>query len=840
MADPTLFDYPVAPLPHVEIAREPDWAPPRRKRKPHRRLPDEPQDRAQHAQAIANEADVGREQASKSRESFGIEPNRLLVLEFQSLDWDLLDELEDVFGALVVDERKGKDGDHEAYTYLVQFVSEAEYAAFKAELDRYREGNPERGLLTAKQRAHFFDALQTIRLPSREDRMGPRLRTEGVPASGPFFLDVDLWHPGTRPAARARVEDVKALCRQLGGSVPEDLSTNSMLLLKVLANSDIADALLTLDFVASVDRPPRLQAAYSGLFANSQPPPYIEPPDGDAPVACVIDSGVVSQHPLLAGWVGTEKEFIPLDAEGVADVDGHGTAVAGLVVYGDVAGCIESGRWLPRVMVHSAKILYHDDNLGAVFPESVRVESATENAIRYFASEFGCRVFNLSVGDELQVYAGGRQFVWAEKLDELARELDVVIVVSAGNFTPPLPPSPRTAKEFRLAVKEQMLSDDQRICSPATASIPLAVGALARGDATGPAFGERGVTLKDAFACSPARGLAPFSRTGPGYQVEKGRAAVKPELVHMGGNYGVRSWDGENPEWVTDHVNLGEPTIRPVMDGRYLTAKAGTSFAAPHVTHAAAVAERELEQAMGHPASANLVRAVLGAAAMLEGCHEDCLGDEAERLRLVGYGLCDAERSAHSTQSRVTLVSEGYIGEDSLHVFRLPLPAEFVAGTGSRGLCVSLAFDPPVRASRKEYLSRTMWFEVCKGVAVLDIQRYRAKVEAGAKEREPLPNKHHVNLRPSRRALQWSTLQVASIAWTRAPRIPILEDESVPVLHVLVGCQKRFDVAAPPAQKYGVAVALWREGEGIDLYEAVRARIRARAIETRVRIDDAR
>ena len=840
MADPTLFNYPVAPLPHVEIAREPDWSPSRRTRKRYRRLPDQPGNRADHAKSLADEAKVELERAGKAREACGIDPSRLLVLEFQSLDWDLLDELQDVFGATVVDERKGKDGDHETYTYLVQFESEVEFSEFEAELARYRRDESARGLLTAKQRTHFFDALQAVRLPRPEDRMGPRLRTEGMPAQGAFYLDVDLWHPGSRSEAQARVADIRTLCKNLGGQVTEDLSTNSMLLVKVLANPEIADALLTLDFVATVDRPPRLQAAYSGLFADSGPPPEIEPPGEDVPVACVIDSGVLSEHPLLAGWVGIEQAFIPLPQEGVSDRDGHGTSVAGLVVYGDVAECIETGRWSPRVRVHSAKILYHDGILGgAVFPESLRVESAIEKVIRQFASQHSCRVFNLSVGDEYQVYAGGRQFAWAEKLDELARELDVVIVVSAGNCTPTIPKGARTRAEFWEAVSGEMLNDGQRVCSPATASIAVAVGALARGDALGPEYGLAGVELKDAFACSPAGAPAPFSRTGPGYQVEQGRAAVKPELVHMGGNFGVRSRDGESPEWITNHVNLGEPTIRPVENGRYLTAKSGTSFSTPHVTHAAAVAERELELAMGRPASANLIRAVLGASAGLEECQGAFLDEEQERLRLVGYGFCDANRSAYSTQSRVTLVSEGFIGEDSLHVFALPLPPEFTDGSGKRGLRVSLAFDPPVRASRKEYLARTMWFEACRGLTVDDIEHYRAKVEAGA-TRESLPGKHHVDLKPSRRSLQWSTLQVASKEWVRGPRIPILEGESTPVFHILVGCQKRFESADPAPQRYGLAVTLWRQNEGVELYQAVRARIRARAIETRVRIDEAR
>ena len=839
MTDPTLFDYPVAILPHVEIAPEPNWSPARRKRKPHRRLPDEPSSREKHAEALAGEVDAGQRQAAESRTAHGVDPSRLFLLEFQSLDWDLLAQLEDAFGMLVVDERKGKAGDHETYTYLVQFDSSAEQEAFAGELERYRAGDSSRGLLTAKQRSHFFDGLQTVRLPSPEDRTGPRLRVEGMPARGQFYLDVDLWHPGSRLEAQARIDEVKTMCQRLGGAVSEDLATKSMLLLKVLANPKLADALLSLDFVASVDRPPRLQAAYSDMFTDAGPPPRIDPPGPDVPVACVIDSGVTSQHPLLTGWTGAEREFIPLQIEGLADIDGHGTAVAGLVVYGDVAECIESGRWIPRVFVHSAKILYHDDVNGrTAFPESQRVESATERAIRYFVTQHGCRIFNLSVGDEWQVYAGGRQFVWAEKLDELARELDIVIVVSAGNHPPGLPQSARTREEFWQGVRDEMFNENHRICSPATASLVVSVGALARSDAIGPEHGEPGVPLRDAFACAPARAVAPFSRSGPGYEIEAGRASVKPELVHMGGNLGVRSRNRESPEWTFGHINLGEPTIRPVRDGRYLTAIAGTSFAAPHITHAAAIAERELERATGHPPSANLIRAVLGVAARLDECHDDCVSNEAERLRLVGYGVCDAERSAHSSQSRVTLVSEESIDDDSLHAYRFPVPVEFISGIGVRGLSVSLAFDPPVRASRKEYLARTMWFEVCKGVTTADIQRYRAAVAAGAKERLPLPSKHHLGLRPPPRALQWSTLQVASKIWTRAPRIPIPTDEAAPVLYVLVGSQKRFDWPESSSQHYGIAVTLWREGTAVNLYEAVRARIRARAVETRIRLDD--
>ena len=55
-------------------------------------------------------------------------------------------------------------------------------------------------------------------------------------------------------------------------------------------------------------------------------------------------------------------------------------------------------------------------------------------AIQYFREKYDCRVFNISLGDNRQPYLGGKVSPWASILDTLARELDVVIVVSAGNY----------------------------------------------------------------------------------------------------------------------------------------------------------------------------------------------------------------------------------------------------------------------------------------------------------------------------------------------------------------------------------------------------------------------
>ena len=55
-----------------------------------------------------------------------------------------------------------------------------------------------------------------------------------------------------------------------------------------------------------------------------------------------------------------------------------------------------------------------------------------ENSIRKLHNEFGCRVINISLGD-VKRPVGAKPSPWASTLDTLARELDILIVVSAGN-----------------------------------------------------------------------------------------------------------------------------------------------------------------------------------------------------------------------------------------------------------------------------------------------------------------------------------------------------------------------------------------------------------------------
>jgi hypothetical protein len=204
------------------------------------------------------------------------------------------------------------------------------------------------------------------------------------------------------------------------------------------------------------------------------------------------------------------------------------------------------------------------DDGGTRFPDGHRPEKLVEAAIRHLHQHQQCRVFNLSAGDSAQVYSGGRQFAWAEVLDQLARELDIVIVVSAGNVeVPPLPDGSASGRDaLQASVRDARLRESTtRICSPGTAGIAITVGALARSDAP---------HTSGTLAAAPVGAPAPFSRVGPGYEAKESQRSVKPDVVAYGGNFGLRTFAGGSLSWVPDltaNRRAGRPTSWRADDG---------------------------------------------------------------------------------------------------------------------------------------------------------------------------------------------------------------------------------------------------------------------------------
>jgi len=225
----------------------------------------------------------------------------------------------------------------------------------------------------------------------------------------------------------------------------------------------------------------------------------------------------------------------------------------------------------------------HNDALGnPVFPADKRPEQIVKEAIEFFHNHYHCRVFNLSLGDSDYVYGGGRQMTWAGMIDQLARDLDVVIIVSTGNNYPALPDF-TDRDDLCQKVRNQLLNPDNRLIDPATSALAITVGSIAR---SATPFQATGIT---ALAVGDSGMMSAFMRTGKGVN-----GAVKPEFVDYGGNFSVSQSLRGQSAWREKDRELMEPTLSHTNE-KVFRGFSGTSFAAPHVTHYAARVERSLE-----------------------------------------------------------------------------------------------------------------------------------------------------------------------------------------------------------------------------------------------------
>ena len=684
----------IEPLPHIAIQREP----PQESIRPRHPGPSRIQprsDRREHAERMKDQTTASAAELARLRASFGVAPDRLLVLRLDVLDSDQHEALKR-FNVTVVEEVSEGRGATAVNRLLVQFPDSESLTKFTTECDLYADETSESAVLPYAMRRNLFDALKSVSTIIAEERTGRRLQREGAPTQEPFYLDVDLWNPGTDNGQRELSNFFRTFVQSRGGRVVRDpLITPSLFLVKVEANQGLLDELLQLDVISLVDLPPIPPPEDSfDLFSPVQPPDPLPPVPLNGPAACVVDSGVTAGHPLLRGVVVAEEDFDSGEATPV-DLNGHGTQVGGLVVYGEIARRMQGNEWLPQVSLYSAKVLRNDPNSrdpaspDAAFPAEERVEEQLKRAIEYFHQEYGCRVFNLSIGHADRLYLGGRQLPWAELLDDLAKTLDIVIVVSAGNVPDPDIPAAIHSAQFRQQLAGSLKQPQHRLIDPATSALSLTVGAVARREDPSILSLAPGTQLGASAVGCPS----PFTRCGPGVA-----GAVKPEVVAPGGNYGLDSTAGRL-HWRRNDPNLGEPTLSREFASRMLRAVCGTSFAAAQVTHIAARIEAALRHEFQTVPSQNLVRALLVSSARPNENVNSYL-DKSDLLNAVGYGEPNVEY-CWSTANRVSLVAEDIVKYRTFHVYSLVVPEVFLQEAGRRSISVALAYDPPTRLSRR-------------------------------------------------------------------------------------------------------------------------------------------
>ena len=830
----------MAVLNHIEIMRE-DTV--RQYRFPS--FPNAPRptnrDRATHGKKLGEELSQTTEFIESKRVHLGIDSENLLVLEVISdaMSREILENMLVKFNLFLVEETDIIDPANPNKSKLViQFEDKAALNLFNQERELWQNDDPNDAILTYAQRRDLFNCIENIRSVSREDRIGSRLKKyfddPSLFPEGFFVVNIDVWYNGDRSKIIETERIIKKALGTQGSTLLGDLfEIPSLLLGRAQVNEFTLNALLDLDVISLVDLPLGTVTAEQYELYSLDFDPIIHDNLGEnAPLAAVLDSGVFSANPLLSNVIVGEEEFDNTENT-TSDLHGHGTGVAGIVVYGDFNKCIESKVFTPLVRICNGKIM-HNENGDTCFPADKRPEQIVKEAVEYFYKEYNCRIFNLSVGDMDHLYNGGRQFAWAEMLDQLSRNLDIVIIVSAGNVPNPAINDFDSRDALMENCRNQLFQPEHRLIDPATSALSVTVGSITR-------FDEPEVTQNRGVRLSVGKKNYPsvFTRIGRG--VNK---AIKPELVDYGGNYAVHQISRGDTRWCKNDRNLLEPTLHNGND-RIFKGYCGTSFSAPHVTHIAARIERALEEQIGERPSANLIRALLVNSAkytpeMVEWTEKsiDALYNgkvnqkQERRLRLIGFGKAD-DSILYSHEKQVTLFAEDEINLRLFHLYKIPVPKEFLSVRAEKRIAISLAYNPITRLSRKDYLACNLWFEVFRKIDEETLLQYRAKKESGEDtedDLETLPDENKAAFYPGYKEISKSTLQQR--IWTKSATggRDLLWNENEPYVYILVTGKERFKYAEQELpQPYALAITFSYSGqEDIKLYEKLQSNVRIR------------
>jgi subtilisin family serine protease len=656
--------------------------------------------KANFAQQSIEKADGIKNSFSSLKTKFSgkINPNLIFEIKInQSVSPDGLESELDRMGIRVLSVAENKKG------YWVVFADDTELRNFKNKLDTY--GKP-RGA-----GYDFFNAIESFQDIPTDKKIGNALKDNPLTETAEF-VDIELWKMTDPQKNEQFITELKLAytdCSQF--NITDTLITKTFVLLRIKLTKCIFDEIIEFKEIARADRPAITQFNPFEYYSPDVDDIEINFPDENAVGILIIDSGIISNHPMLEKCVGGEENF-QTGENATHDTVGHGTAVAGCTAYGDIESCLKNKEFIPSNWVFSAKVMYAEKNdfngvVSAVYDPEKLIEHQFKDAVESFLSnpEYHIRVVNISLGNLNEVWHKhySRQLPLAALIDELAFDYpNVVFIVSTGNQ------HPLAIFETIADIKDNYpayLTEnaDFKIINPATAALALTIGSIA-GEVRieQERYGAEQIKTPIAEENQPS----PFTRTGNGIN-----GMIKPELVEYGGNlilyenYGRILEDRGGKIALLDNKTIGD-----IIKFDY-----GTSFSAPKVAYLAGKIANQFPQRSGLFIKNMLL---MGASYPFVPNKDfystkDKKEAETKHLSTCGFGLSDFDRAVNSYNNRAVLWDENKISLNQIKVYSLQLPDIFFTEKGKKRIIVTLTFNPETRLSRGDsYLGNRMEFHL--------------------------------------------------------------------------------------------------------------------------------
>ncbi|TXS34054.1 peptidase S8 [Streptomyces sp. ms191] len=136
----------------------------------------------------------------------------------------------------------------------------------------------------------------------------------------------------------------------------------------------------------------------------------------------VLDTGIDANHPDFAGLIDGTASFVP--GEGITDVNGHGTHVAGTIVGSGAASGGDNKGVAPGADLYVGKVLGGAEGYG---------QDSWVMAGMQWAAESGADVVNMSLGDS---YPTDGSDPMSQTVDALSAQYGTLFVIAAGNAGP--------------------------------------------------------------------------------------------------------------------------------------------------------------------------------------------------------------------------------------------------------------------------------------------------------------------------------------------------------------------------------------------------------------------
>ncbi|GJM03904.1 MAG: hypothetical protein DHS20C08_24050 [Rhodomicrobium sp.] len=682
---------------------------------------------------------------------------------------------------------------------IVLFSSDEQLIEFRERLEAY-DGPIPAGQI-GRRFESFINRIADVGTLEPRDRLGVRMKEAGFSEiedllDGEIYtVDIELWEFGSREMRCAKADQIIEFIDNHNGSVFDHYSGPSITMIRVSTSGEALKTIFSIPEVAFVDLPPEPDIETNQLVELTLGKvPELAPADENLPVVAVLDSGL-NDHPFLKDIILAHVAY-PKEL-GQADNLGHGTAVSGVVALGDLSSQLSQSNIHRVAKLISIKVV--TDN--AQFPDKQTLPTQMRQAIESVHTEYGCRIFVISLGDSKAKFEKGRVGPWAATLDEIARELDVLIFISAGNRCP------RSGDDVEEGVTHYpgyLLEEANELFEPAGAVNAVTVGSIAHANGLESKHGDDAHVQTIADFGQPS----PFTRTGPG-----AAGIAKPDFIDYGGTMIFNAVTAQLQD-AKQIASTGLITTNNNFFNQLLVSKSGTSISTPMLANKAAQMLRRFPDA-----SANLIKALMaGSASVPEEADRVLSGyNEKDVAKICGNGVVDPLKAAYSDDHRVILYAEDKLEMDQFAVYQIPIPNEFQS-RGQRTIRVSLSFDAPVRRTRAEYIGTKMNFRVVRGCPVNQVFEHFRTHTGEDTEPADIGDRFMCKLKPGSRSRDKNTLQTGAVTFSKDT------EDYGDEYYLIVRCVSGWASEQELYQKFAVVVELEHQ-EQVQIYARLQARV---------------